>query len=278
MPSRPSTPQPNGPAPWTPRDLWSLLRIPNFDETDLQHFLQSAGQALLEDRGRAAQMIETNHFRNWIVSSDSTKLLVHGDFDASVHVSPFSNLCATIMQAFRASRRWISLVFFCGRHLAPDEYQGGSAMIRTLVAQLLQQFPFFTIPPNPAIIIEQIEKHEIGQLCLLFRYLMRQLPPSMTIFCLIDGIHLYEREEYLHSMDSVILSLISLVEEHHHRRGAKFKLLLTSPQPTLEVRHAFDEESESLLHMSRLPIVEEETTLVRLQLQLGAASTAPPGS
>lgn len=42
----------------------------------------------------------------------------------------------------------ISLVFFCGRHLEMDKYQGAEDMVRSLVAQLLRQFPFPTVHPT----------------------------------------------------------------------------------------------------------------------------------
>ena len=65
------------------------------------------------------------------------------------------------------------------------------------------------------------------------------------MFCFIDGINEYEREEYLHTMDKVIFSLIELIREGS---AAHFKLLLTSSQPTEDVRNVFDERG-TLLHI-----------------------------
>ncbi|RYP66421.1 hypothetical protein DL771_007830 [Monosporascus sp. 5C6A] len=283
IPSRPTTPvgfllADSVPPPWTPRELWSHLHIPNLDETDLQRVLRSAGETILEDRGRAEQVVATPHFRAWIVSPGSAKLLVHGDFDgtaaANRPVSPFSVLCATLVKALRLSSSGgttISLVFFCGCHLAYDEYRGGRGMIRSLVAQLLRQFPVGTIEPDSGVAMEEVERGNVAQLCRLFVYLVRQLPARTTAFCLIDGINEYESEEYLHGMDAVVMALLGLVDETGDGQSgrAKFKLLLMSPQPTVEVRQVFDQKPGAVLHMAQLPMLEVGLSFVRLQEQLG---------
>ncbi|KAI1737675.1 hypothetical protein F4680DRAFT_427593 [Xylaria scruposa] len=261
-PSRPTTPVGlmlpiySTPPPWTPRELWMRLHIPNFDETDLQHILHNAGETMLEDRDRAEQVLSTQHFRAWIVSPGSAKLLVHGDFAdtaAARSVSPFSVLCATVVKALRlsvAEGKTISLIFFCGRHLANDEYNGGGAMIRSLIAQLLRQFPAASIESDPGVVMQEVERGDVTQLCALFVYLVRRLPERMTVFCLIDGINQYENEQFLHTMDEVVLALLGLANEGITSPWrAKFKLLLMSPQPTVEVRQVFD-GSGALLHMA----------------------------
>ncbi|KAI0183770.1 hypothetical protein EV127DRAFT_446185 [Xylaria flabelliformis] len=244
--------------PWTPRDLWLSLHISNFDETDLQYILHNAGETILEDRDRAEQVLATQHFRAWIVSPGSAKLLVHGDFTntaaANRPVSPFSVLCATVVKVLRlsvAEGKTISLVFFCGRHLVDDEYNGGGAMIRSLIAQLLRQFPAASIESDQGVVMQEVERGDVTQLCALFVYLVRRLPARMTVFCLIDGINQYENEQFLHTMDEVILALLRLVNEGTTNQWrAKFKLLLMSPQPTVEVRQVFTEPG-SLLHMAQ---------------------------
>lgn len=240
---------------WTPRDLWMRLNIPNLDEVDLQKVLNSASDVIYSDRGRAQQMIQTRHFRNWMLTSTSSKLLVHGDFDTTSKISPFSILAATMTQGFRTSPNIISLVFFCGQHLYNDEYHGGSVMIRSLIAQLLRQFPSPNIYPLSDTSTLDIETSNIPHLCTLFVHLIHQLPPNITIFCIIDGINEYEREEYLHGMDDVVLTLLDVVE----RGRASFKALILSPRPTLEVRKVFEGEREEngVLHMQRLPVVED---------------------
>lgn len=96
---------------------------------------------------------------------------------------------------------------------------------------------------------------------------MRRLPATTTIFCLIDGINAYESEEYLHGMDEVVMATLELVDEDDSGR-AKFKLLLMSPQPTVEVRKVFDDVPGTLLHMAQIPTLEEGFSFARIQEQL----------
>lgn len=260
--SRPTTPIPLETLHWTPQELWSRLHIPNIDEIDLTKANNITADIICSDRGRAEQMIGTPEFHHWTTSPRSSRLLVHGDFDHAEHTSPFTILCATIVEGLRASRGVISLVFFCGYHLQRDEYYGGTAMIRSLIAQLLRQFPASSIAPDPDFSMSEIEHGSEDQLGRLFIHLVRQLPMGTTIFCLIDGIKEYEREEYLHGMDEVIFSLRKLVDEGS---PANFKLLLTSPRPTVEVKNIFDDEPGMLLHMQRLPLIEEGIGSTRLE-------------
>jgi hypothetical protein len=250
----------------TPRDLWLRLQIPNIDESDLQKALNSASDIIFSDRGRAQQVIQTRHFRDWMLSLTSAKLLIHGDFDDMGKTSPLSIFIATVSQGFRTAPGVLSLVFFCSYHLWRDEHHGGSAMIRSLLAQLLRQFPFSNINPPADVLPYDGETASIDQLCKLFTYLVRQLPPRTTIFCLIDGINEYEREEYIHGMDEVVFSLMGLVDEGSK---ARFKLLLTSPRPTVQVRKAFDQEMDTLLHMQQLPVVEECVESERIWNRVG---------
>lgn len=253
--------------------------------------LRNAGETLPEERGRAEQVLTTPLFRAWMVGPGSAKLLVHGDFDsdtaASRPVSPFSVLCATVVKALRlpspsssaaggGTGKFVSLVFFCGCHFAyDDEYRGGGAMIRSLVAQLLRQFPADSIEPDPGVAMQEVERGDVAQLCRLFVYLVRRLPARMTVFCLIDSINEYESEEYLHGMDAVVLELLGLVDESATAPGkAKFKLLLMSPRPTVAVRQVFDYQPGALLHMAQLPMLEGGGSFARIQDQLRAGEGA----
>jgi hypothetical protein len=230
------------------------LNIPNVDEVDLKKVLNSASDIIYSDRARAQQMIQTRQFRAWIVSPVSAKLLVHGDFDNPSKLSAFSILAATVSQGFKASPGIISLVFFCGQHLWNDEFHGGNFMIRSLTAQLVQQFPFPSIHPPSDMSAHHIETTTVPQICRLFVYLISQLPPNITVFCIIDGINEYEREEYIHGVDDVIYELMGVVDKGSR---AKFKLLLLSPRPTTLVRSPFDEQPGTLLHMQQEPVIED---------------------
>ncbi|GAB1317962.1 hypothetical protein MFIFM68171_08172 [Madurella fahalii] len=240
-------PAASGPPPSTPASSGPRYTSSISTKFDLQRVLRSAGETILKDRGRAEQVVATPLFRTWLASPDSARLLVHGNFDStdagSRPVSPFPVLCAEVVKALRLSSSpsgpaWTATT--------------AEAMVRSLIAQLLRQFPAGIIEPDPGVTMADVEREDITLLCRLFAYLVQQLPASTTVFCLIGGINVYESEEYLHGIDAVVLALLESVDEDggQHSERAKFKLLLMSPQPTVEVRKVFDNVSGTLLHMA----------------------------
>ncbi|KAL5115141.1 hypothetical protein ACEQ8H_006977 [Pleosporales sp. CAS-2024a] len=240
--------------PWKVEELRTRIGIPAIDESDARKIVNTASDIIYSDQGRAQQVMQTRQFRQWIMSPGSAKLLIHGDFDDMANTSPFSVLAATVLQAFRTSPQIISMAFFCGQHLVKNEHYGGIAMICSFIAQLLRQFPSHMIPAPREISINEIGTLDISGLCDFFVYIIGQLPSNMTVFCIIDGIDLYEREEYIDDMGKVVLTFLDLVS---HGKMANMKLLLLSPRPMREVRQAFDDEPETLLHMHQLPIMED---------------------
>ncbi|EKJ77467.1 hypothetical protein FPSE_02340 [Fusarium pseudograminearum CS3096] len=265
-PSRPLTPQPLTLPVLTPRQLWSQLSIPNLDEVDLQHIAGRAEEMFQQDRGRAQQIVTMSLFRSWIDSAQSTKLLIHGSFRAAGDVSPLSTLCTVLSLTFRQTGRFISLVFFCGRHLVWDDYHGGAVMIRSLIAQVLRQYPTQYLSPEVHSCLRNMG--DIDTLCDLFRILLGQIPPSIPVVCLIDGINRYETEEYLDDMATVILRLVELVDVSSHGRNTCFKLLLASSLPTREVQRVFGGDQNALLHMENVPVSETTIGLNLFQEQL----------
>ncbi|KAK0371278.1 hypothetical protein CLIM01_11359 [Colletotrichum limetticola] len=254
---------------WLPQSIRVRLRIPDIDEEDLRHVAESTELILHEDKGKAQQVLETSQFRNWMASNHSAKLLIHGNSTSSMNVSALSVFCTLLTHTFRAyGNGFIGLVFFCGRHLAWNQHQGSLVMVQSLITQVLREFSFHHVSPEPGIYLEDVESEDVNVLCDIFTFLIRQLPAKMMVFCLVDGICLYETEEYLHGMDVVILSLVKLVEECESGGRPSFKLLVTSPQPTIEVRQVFDEDQDSLLHMQGLPLSGDGMSSAGLREQL----------
>jgi hypothetical protein len=254
---------------WKPGGFYANIGIPDpeLDQTDMMRIHKSAGNIDISKRGRAEKIIYTPQFRDWRRTPASTKLLVHGDFHSfNGRTSPLTTLCSSMTQAFRRLP-FISLVFFCGCHVLGDEHQGGIAMIRSLLAQLLRQYHFVT--DEPLILLSSEHTDDVVRLCHIFKYVMGLLPPGTFVFCFIDSINVYEREEHLQDMWKVVNSLLDLV---HVGSAAHFKLLLTSPTRTREVREAFDAENGTLLHLQNLEHIEEHvlwTTVLEKKLFIG---------
>ncbi|KAI0150561.1 hypothetical protein GGR57DRAFT_504220 [Xylariaceae sp. FL1272] len=108
IPSRPTSPMilpVTNTRPWTPHEIWHHLHISNLDELDIPFTLRRVGDFIHEDRGRAQQVIATPHFRTWITSCVSAKLLVHGDFqDSAAAGRPLSPFSVLTIQLIRLSR------------------------------------------------------------------------------------------------------------------------------------------------------------------------------
>ncbi|KAK4196074.1 hypothetical protein QBC40DRAFT_268756 [Triangularia verruculosa] len=101
-------------------DLWALLRVPyDIEIADADDIEEKREHLAAVDRARMEQIVHTQKFQQWIISPDSTKLLIHGNLSPvrSMETSSLSLFCATLAKAFRSRPRYLCLVWFCGRHI-----------------------------------------------------------------------------------------------------------------------------------------------------------------
>ena len=291
---RERTPSPTGHAP-TP--------LPSISQEDLKTELLEATASGLDngipveqiiqcremlpraEREVAERVVTMSKFRDWLAAPVSRELLIHGIFQGTQYISALSLFCATLIQTlqedFQPNGRYIVLAFFCGKHLANHSGTssdssgaaasvGGWGMIRNLTAQLLAQGSFslnqiFTQQYAKSVNIQAIRDGDIGQLLNLFTELVRQLASTgISIFCLIDGIKYYEREEYLDDMSLVLRHLLDISAGGSY--GTVFKVLVTSPTPTTIVRQAFSEDE--ILSLASLQSNGQDFSADRLRRQL----------
>lgn len=246
----------------------------DLDFADVAFVMDKKEQLPAKDKARAEQIIHTQLFRNWIVSASSAKLLVHWDFHRPktiAEVSPLSVFCMTIAQSLRAKDRFVSTIWFCGRHIdesEPGVRTGGRVMLSSLIDQLLRQFQFDTRPLHNDIDLESLQEGNLEALTKLLSSLVRQLPPTMTLFFIIDGTVLFEREEFEAEALPVFLSLIRLVADTSVM--ASVKVLFTSTPGTDIVRGAFEQEDLilSVDSLPRLAIGSEERMVRELEGEL----------
>lgn len=222
------------------------------------------------ERAQAEQIINKSAFRRWVVSPTSAKLLVHWDLSASKTrggISPLSGVCITMSQALAAQPRFISLLWFAGRHvdrISMGEFVGENAMLRSLIDQLLRQFDFDM----------RSFQHSIDPSCpqsdllTLLDWLIRQLPRNQTLCCVIDGVALLEREEYEDESLPVLSKLVQLVNDPSVT--APIKLLLTSIPATTVVRGVFEDEG-LILNVNALPRQSLPSSDERVMREIGEA-------
>lgn len=250
---------------WAAQTLLQLLGVPDISTSDLQRVKEIGSTLSQRDKKKADQGLQTELFRQWMGSLRPAKLLIHGVFRGSRTVSPLSLLTATLTEAVRADQhRFVSLVFFCGCHLDQDEdnFSGGRALIQALISQLLQQQPHMTISPSPwELNMDRVRQGDLQQLCQLFNLLVHHLAGEATLFCLIDGIVYYERDEFIDETQYVLTEIMRLVGDPTVQ--ANVKLLITSPWRT-EMAQEFFHEDHEILHMESMPSVELTPTASRV--------------
>jgi len=240
----------------SPEGLRRMLDMPDLDLADLAFVEDKKGQLPEGERAQAEQIINTQLFQSWVVSTSSSKLLVHWDFSPPqtiADVSPLSVFCAAMAKALRAKERFVSALWFCGQHIDPAEAGarvGGRAMLNSLIDQLLRQHVFDTRPMYSHVDLAALQAGKLDALIQLLGWLVRQLPETTTLFCIIDGAYLFERGEFQREALPVFLSLIRLVEDRSI--PATIKLLLASTPGTDIVRGGFEEE-DLILNVNGLP-------------------------
>jgi len=251
--------------------LQRILDTPNLDEDDIAFILDKKEQLPAKQRAQVEQIINTALFRNWIVTTASAKLLVQWDArlpQTIAEVSPLSVFCATMAQALQARQRFISVQWFCGRHIDPmeaGEYIGGRAMLLSLIGQLLREHTFDTRSLHREINLASLQEGKVDELEKLLGWLVRQLPQTITLFCIIDGVVLYERPEHWDEAWPELAFLLSLTAESAAVAATVKVLFASTPGPVL-VKSAFD---EAILNVDALPQLEWTPSDDRLLREMG---------
>lgn len=244
---RPTTPNP--PAVQVNQEtLERLVHIPDLDSRDMKYIEDRAHKLDLDQKAKAEAIVNTHEFRTWLVSPSSSKLLIHGHMSGTKTFSALSLFCTNLMTSLRDREGFYSLIFFCGLHLDTDgdeneeAYVGGVSMIKSLIAQLLRCHSFNTWSLPHELNPFDFPENNMEKLCGLFGWLLHQIPRSITLVCLIDGIEYYERDAYLADMSTALAYILSLTLDN--TMNAPFKVLVTSPRQTSLVRKPFENESD----------------------------------
>jgi hypothetical protein len=233
--------------------LPSVLRGTNLDHIDLNDIMKSSETILWKYRKRTQQVLVAKEFYDWASPAKSCKLLIQGhtwkdDIRAGQAMAWVS---ATFAQVTRTRDRFISLAFFCGKHVElEDAPVGGTALISSLVAQLLQQHYAPTTFSQQDIDLESLRAGDIRTLCHLFAWLVRQLARDKTVMCVIDSVDAYETSELENNMRRVLRHLLDLAEDKDV--PAAFRVLLTSVTGTIGVHEEYQSEDANILFIESL--------------------------
>lgn len=231
-------------------DLWNIFGVFAFENEDMQHIIEKNERLPFHERATTESLIAAPRFREWMVSPKSMELLVQGEFSSSSReISPFSVFCSTLGMAFRGNQKFISLIHHCGLHADNEDPESGPwSMMMSFIAQLLCQWDIDTSILHQHVDLSWVEYYDspdISNLCDLFTWLVRQLPEHMTVFCVIDGIHAYERDCYVEDLVDALACILDTTLDADIR--AIIKVVVTTPCRTIEVREGFHDKAVMLM-------------------------------
>ncbi|KAK7912128.1 hypothetical protein PG985_014609 [Apiospora marii] len=259
------------PAPYvTQEELQTKLGMSETGLDDILFIFDKKSDFPSRQRLQTEQIIQHQLFADWVVSASSSKILVQWEPPLPrtiADLSPLSLFCANLVQVLGAHDRFISIQWFCGRHLRGSG--NGNAMLVSLIAQLLRVHHggFDMQALSHAFDIPALlESRDTDGLIGLLEWLVRALPQTVTLFCLIDGVILYERPEHWASAEPVLLCLLQLA--NGSAAGATVKVLFTSTPGPPTVRAAFEEEG-LIINVETLPHLAVAPSDVRFARELG---------
>jgi hypothetical protein len=180
---------------------------------------------------QAQSLTKTPEFQRWLASHRPDLLLVDGNAytPGPGRISAMSVFCAVLVLGLMKSKKHIVLHFFCGQHTTThDSMSGPKGLMRSIISQLLYSGKQFDIDfIDSRTYRESLEAQSLPHLCDIFCKLIEQLQLDTSVFCIVDGVSLYEADQWLDELCCIFETLNALVENEHLQ--PVFKLLFTSP-------------------------------------------------
>jgi hypothetical protein len=211
----------------------SILKLLAVPETaaghDLTFMLRQSQSIDIQAQSKGRWLFRSPRFQNWLCSSGSDMLSVEGNSEqyGMSRCSPMTLMSTVLIQGLAKQDGTQVLHFFCGAHNTDNDDLGGPlGLIKSLIVQLLamNDFDFGFIGSRQWS--EYLEKQDLLTLCNLFRGLVAQLP-WLILFCVIDGISLFEREQWQSQIEFITWKLKEVAVDP--TTSVVFKLLVTSP-------------------------------------------------
>jgi hypothetical protein len=256
------------------QELLNWIDIPDVASDDLKHIKEKRQTWVpRNEQARAEQLVQATKIKDWMVSATSSQLLVQADYEGPRQVSGLSLFCSSLSGSLASKApHFIPLIFFCGLHTdrSVDEHTGGRAIIQNFICQLLCQFD----SDIRALASEKLNENfiqagDIEELCNLFQWLISQLPRSVVLFCLLDGVVYCESKEFEDDTGFVLVTLLKISAEQETQAGVK--ILITSPSKTNSIRKPFP--NELILSMESMARSNMTPSKRRLERQLNEQIT-----
>ena len=231
--------------------LEQVLALLEFDiellPNDVESTFRNVWILPLSGQDRAATIMASPQLHTWLTTPQPSALFINGNHDASARQSPLSYICGKLIDSMSSAGgnsthpSIFACAFFCGQHMDLDDPATGPAgMMRSLLAQLLLSHSAFKLTIIKRLL--NIDPSEIGELCNAFADLIAQLPRRYVVFCIIDGMTLYEESPTRCEAAAEATRTLLEVMESCKTKGCMFKLLVTCPGSSRTLYREFDEE------------------------------------
>jgi len=220
--------------------------------------------------------ISTDHkFKEWQAQELSATQILFVETQMATlstrHVSAVTLVSFHLIASLHDQPEATVVYFFCGQHTSStDTAQGPKGMMRSLISQLLHvcqvRLDFVSLRLR-----QQLERLDLKGLCECFSRIVKRLPATTVLFCIVDSINYFERRDWLDETTHIIDILQDLVDDSELE--ARLLLLMTSPIRTRHISNMFPPEA-------RLSIRGEDSTGTRSHMterQLAEASRRPRG-
>ena len=192
--------------------------------------------------------MQSPKLREWLNSPNSRTLLLNGDGDPNDMFSPTTFVSAKLLESLSHIEPVFLQHYFCSLHTSssPSRKNNDNAtgLLKSFISQLLlrDDVNSWDLSFLSATDIDKLHQtNDLETLCLLFRNLIQQLPPTTFLFWMIDGINYYERSERRRGFLKVINSLLDTLKACS-TNGVVIKLLLTCPGKSLYVKDLLNKE------------------------------------
>lgn len=217
----------------TERDLLEILDVDKELANNDFRSVHRACQSLAASEAQLADgIIAGERYTEWLSSTAADALFIEGGeiLTLKSRYTFLSLLSCVVIDGLQGKDPAITIQHFCGRHVnSHDALNGPKGMMRNLICQLVRHLdnqPGRTFCHSRRS-RDQLENHGLQALCQCFKTIVSQLPVDTVLFCIIDGIHAFEKFAWAEDCRLVINELQDLVYEEE--TGPLFKLLITSP-------------------------------------------------
>ncbi|KAJ9604441.1 hypothetical protein H2200_011277 [Cladophialophora chaetospira] len=228
--------------------LIRLLRPSRLVVGDDLHRLVNSGHSLnLRQMDRVKWMMtSSNKIREWLMSSRSRVLLINGNSSAIESVSPTTFLASRLLTTLERMRSVISIYYFCSLHTpsSREHESNGTGMLRCLLVQLLEAGKPWNLSFLSEDDLDNLDGADLEALRNLVHNLIKRLPEKTVLFCVIDAVNFYERDD---TRDDFLAVIDQLVFEVERSRKITIKVLFTCHLRSVFVREYVDDEDVLLV-------------------------------